>query len=80
MEEDVCRLCGTPDQDKRSDHLRHCSKIAQSKLDPSMFRPRYLSYEEMNALHRGWNPICSNRRKCLKRQKELKGRGIKLKS
>ncbi|KKN36695.1 hypothetical protein LCGC14_0770830 [marine sediment metagenome] len=66
-EMDKCILCKTPDNDKKSDHLRHCYKIAQDKLDQSMYKPR-LFYAELNRLQRGGNPICSNRTKCRDRQ------------
>jgi hypothetical protein len=66
-EENVCVLCGSPDRDKKSDHLRECYKTTQDKLDVGMFHP-HLTQDEMGALQRGFNPICSNRKKCFQRQ------------
>jgi len=34
---EFCALCGSPDNDKDSDHLRHCYKLAQDKLSSDMF-------------------------------------------
>ena len=68
-EEDICKLCGSPDLDKASDHLRTCYKISQDKLDSSMFKPRSIMYDEMIILERGFNTICNNRHKCIERQK-----------
>lgn len=64
---EVCALCGTPDQDKATDHLRECYKKNQGTLDRSMFKP-ILSYEERSRLQKGFNPICSNLKKCRKRR------------
>lgn len=66
---EVCRLCGTPDQDKQSDHIRECYKIAQDKLSRGQFHPRLESYE-MDRLQRGSNPICSNISKCRDRRQK----------
>ncbi len=65
--DEVCALCGSPDRDLKSDHLRHCYKDKQDRLSPTMFKPR-LFYTELNALQDGTNPICSNRNKCRDRQ------------
>lgn len=61
---DVCRLCGSPDRDKPSDHLRTVYKF-QDQLHQGYFKPRRLP---LWRLEKGENRICSNRRKCEERQ------------
>lgn len=65
-EPEFCKLCGSPDNNKEHDSLRHCYKVSQDLLSNEMFKPR-LFQEEMNTLERGENPICSNRKLCRQR-------------
>lgn len=67
---DKCVLCGSIDNDLKSDHLRECYKESQDRLSPDMFRPR-LFYDEMGTLQHGFNTICSNRKKCRERQRQM---------
>lgn len=69
IEIEVCTLCGSPDRDKQSDHLREVYKITNEKLDKGQYHP-HLFYDEMIKLQRGGNPVCSNMRKCRERQKQ----------
>lgn len=66
-----CVLCGSPDRDMKSDHLRQVwwSK-AQERLHPSYFMP-VLTYDEKYILRQGENHVCASRRACRRRQKPL---------
>lgn len=70
MEIDKCVLCGCPDRDKRTDHLREVYKSSQDKLSRYQYHPR-LTQEEMGRLQRGSNPVCSNMFKCRQRRRLL---------
>jgi len=66
-EQDVCVFCGSPDRDKKTDHLRQVYKLSQDRLDIRQYHPRLYSYE-LDKLQLGSSSVCSNIRKCRDRR------------
>jgi len=65
-EYEVCKICGLPDRDIKSNHLREVYYFKnQDKFDRSLFVPR-LNFLETSRLLSGSNSICSNRTICRK--------------
>lgn len=71
---DNCAICGCKDQDLNSDHHRKVYYFKnQDKFDKALFVPRCFIFKDL--LQSGFNKICSNRKKCLERLRELSKNG-----